>query len=212
MVMLGPEAARIFRITHVQNVPWILTHGLHCRSSNQRDPNFVPIGMPDLIEKRATRNVPLPPGGVLGDYVPFYFTPRSIMMFNIKTGRNNVIQRPNAEIAILVSSLHRLQELNIRFLFTDGHAYMKESDYFGDLADLNRIDWELLKRRDFKYDAEDPGKLGRYQAEALVHRHLPISALLGIACYDSQTQRRLEAEVSQRGLSTPVKAIPTWYF
>jgi len=212
MASLGPEAARIFRITHVRNVPWILDHGLHCQTSNLADPNFVPIGMPDLIEKRATRIVPLAPGGPLGDYVPFYFTPWSIMMFNIKTGHNNVIQRPNAEIAILVSSLPRLNELRVLFLFTSGHAYMQESEYFDDLANLSRIDWDLLKRRDFKRDPEDPGKLGRYQAEALVHRHLPIEALLGIACYDSATQTGLEAEVRQRRLTTPIKAIPEWYF
>lgn len=212
MATLGPEAARIFRITHVQNVPWILDHGLDCQSSDRVDPNFVPIGMPDLIAKRVTRTVPLAPSSSLGDYVPFYFTPWSIMMFNIKTGYNNVIERPNAEIAILVSSLPKLHELGVPFLFTNGHAYMEESDYFDDLAHLDRLDWDLLQRRDFKKDPEDPGKLGRYQAEALVYRHLPIEALLGIACYDSETQVSLEAEVRQRGLSTPVKAIPEWYF
>lgn len=212
MPALGPEAAHIFRITHVKNVAWILDHGLHCQSSNVIDPNFVPIGIPDLIEKRSLRLVPLVPGGCLGDYVPFYFTPWSIMMFNIKTGHNNVIQRPNAEIAILVSSLHKLSEIAAPFLFTNGHAYMEESDYFSDLSDLKKVDWDLLQRKDFKKDPEDPGKLGRYQAEALVHRQLPIEALLGIACYDAATQVTLDAEVRQRTLSTPVKSIPAWYF
>src|SRR5687768_4527774 len=137
MATLGPEAAHIFRITHVRNVPWILDHGLHCQLSKTVDPNFVPVGMPELIDKRATKRVPLAPGGTLGDYAPFYFTPWSIMMFNIKTGRNNVIQRPNGEIAILVSSLHKLKELGVLFLFTNGHAYMLETEYFDDLANLD---------------------------------------------------------------------------
>lgn len=134
------------------------------------------------------------------------------MMYNIKTGHNNVIQQPNVEIAILVSSLHRLHELGVPFLFTNGHAYMQESEYFDDLTNLARIDWPLLQRRDFQRDPEDPGKLGRYQAEALVHRHLPIEALLGIACYDSATQAILEAEALRRGQNVPVKVIPQWYF
>ena len=167
MPTLGPEAARIFRITHVNNVPWILDNGLHCQSSKVADPNFVPIGMANLIQRRATRPVAIGPCGVLGDYVPFYFTPSSIMLMNIKTGHNDVIRRANNEIAILVSSLHRLQELRTRFVFTNGHAYLKETDYFEDLADLEKIDWDLLRRRDFRKDPEDPGKLGRYQAEAL---------------------------------------------
>jgi len=108
MAELGPEKALIFRITHVQNVPWILEHGLHCQSSRIKDPNFVPIGMANLIEKRRTREVALAPGGVLADYVPFYFTPFSIMMYHIKTGYGAVTKRDNREIAVLVSSLHKL--------------------------------------------------------------------------------------------------------
>ena len=122
MPKLGPEAARIFRITHVANVPWILQHGLHCKTSQTVDPNFVPIGLPELIQQRMNRPVPIAPGGLLGDYVPFYFTPWSVMMLNIKTGRNGVIKRANRDIVILVSSLHKLDEMGIRFVFTNGHA------------------------------------------------------------------------------------------
>lgn len=211
MSKLGPEAARIFRITHVENVPWILEHGLHCKTSNVVDPNFVPIGLPELIQKRTTRPVPIAPGGLLGDYVPFYFTPFSVMMLNITTGRNGVIKRSNREIAILVSSLHRLDEMGIRFVYTNGHAYMNESDYFDDLGDLDKIDWDLLRSRDFKHDPEDPGKLGRYQAEALVHRQVPAEALLGIACYDTKAAAAIQDAVEQLGLAIAVKVIPGWY-
>jgi hypothetical protein len=184
MAKLGPETAHIFRITHVSNVPCILDHGLHCKNSPLADPNFVPIGMPDLIQKRTARGFPCGPGGTLGDYFPFYFTPRSVMILNIKTGYNEVVERPDSEIVILVSSLPKLQKIGTRFVFTTGHAYLQESDYFEDLSDLDRIDWDLLRSGDFRRDPEDPGKLSRYQAEALVHRHLPVSGLLGIACYD----------------------------
>ena len=49
MAKLGPEHAHIFRITHIDNVPWILKHGLHCQSSGTKDPNFVPIGLAGQI-------------------------------------------------------------------------------------------------------------------------------------------------------------------
>ena len=48
---LSPERARIFRITHIANVPWVLDHGLGCASSDVLDPDFRPIGDPDLIAK-----------------------------------------------------------------------------------------------------------------------------------------------------------------
>ena len=212
MAAIGPEAACIFRITHVNNLPWILDHGLHCENSDVKDPGFVPIGMADLIKKRRGRPVPIGPGGTLSDYIPFYFTPHSIMMFNIKTGHNGVIRRPNRDIAILVSSLHKLRDLGARFAFTDSHAYLQEADYYQDLACLDRIDWGLLRRRDFRTDPNDPGKFGRYQAEALVHSVVPVDALLGIACYDDLARASIRANLETRGLTIRVKSLPRWHF
>ena len=80
---LNPENAFIFRITHIRNVPWILANGLHCRTSGPTDPDFVTIGSPDIIAMRDSRDVPIPPHGTLSDYIPFYFTPKSPMMYNI---------------------------------------------------------------------------------------------------------------------------------
>jgi hypothetical protein len=107
---LNPEKALIFRIVHRDNLPWIFEHGLHARNGELFDPKYRNIGNPDLMDRRSRRVVPIPPGGTLSDYVPFYFTPFSIMMFNIKTGYGGIKHVPNEEIAILVSSLHRVKQ------------------------------------------------------------------------------------------------------
>jgi hypothetical protein len=51
---LNPEKALIFRITHRNNIPWILDRGLHCPSSKTLDPNYVNIGNTDLIARRTS--------------------------------------------------------------------------------------------------------------------------------------------------------------
>jgi hypothetical protein len=91
---LNAGRALIFRITHVDNVRWILGNGLHCRSSGIVDPNFVNIGNVELIDKRQHRIVDIPPGGTLSDYIPFYFTPFSPMMLNIRTGWGGYHEAP----------------------------------------------------------------------------------------------------------------------
>lgn len=212
MSALIPGKALIFRITHIANVPWILDHGLHCQNSSDIDPNFRPIGNPDLIRRRNDRVVPVPPGGTLSDYVPFYFTPYSIMLYNIKMGYGGVPHVPNAQIVILVSSLHRVVELGALFLFTNQHAYPEAAEYFNSLEDIDRIDWPLLQSRDFRHDPEDPGKKERYQAEALVHRHLPPEGLLGIGCAEQPAQQWLQNEVNRRNMQLPVALQPGWYF
>jgi hypothetical protein len=174
MSRISIENAYIFRITHIENVPWLLANGIHCRNSPNRDPNFRNIGNPDLISKRARRVVPVGPGGTLSDYVPFYFTPSSPMLYNIKTGYNGMRQTPMAQIVILVSSLHKVAADGLPFVFTDRHAYLQAAEFKSDLNDLSVIDWQILANRDFRRDTNDPGKIERYQAEALVHACVPV--------------------------------------
>jgi hypothetical protein len=155
--------------------------------------------------------VPLPPGGVLNDFVPFYFTPFSPMLRNIQTGWGGIQRRPNEEVLILVSSLHRIAAQGQCFLFTDSHAYYQWANFYADLAHLDKIDWPLLQSRDYRRDPDDPAKFERYQAEALVHRHLPINGLLGIVCYTADIKHDVERLLLARNLPLPVHAQPGWY-
>ncbi|MEC8812586.1 MAG: DUF4433 domain-containing protein [Pseudomonadota bacterium] len=209
---LNPQKAFIWRITHRQNLPWILANGLHAGSSTVQSPNWVVIGNQDLINRRAYRLVPLPPGGNLNDYVPFYFTPFSPMLYNIHTGRGDVRQVANSDIVILVSSLHHVAAQGLPFVFTDRHAYPVTANYFNDLSALNQIDWPLLQQRNFQRDPDDPEKVERYQAEALIHRQLPIGALLGAVCYTEQVKLELEQQANRLGVQLDIRCIPGWYF
>jgi hypothetical protein len=211
MSALTPDKALIFRITHIDNVAWILRNGLHCRNSSTSAPNYVEIGNLDLIAMRTQRDVPLPPGGTLSDYIPFYFTPYSPMLLNIKTGYNGVTRRPMEDIAILVSSLHDVQRLGIDFVFTDRHAYLQTAEFYNELDNLDHIDWAILQARDFRRNPEDPGKFERYQAEALIHRSLPISALSGIICYGDEQQKRIQGDCDNFGADVKVLNMPGWY-
>lgn len=209
---LNPERALIWRILHRDNLPWVLANGLHCGSSSVRGAHWVSIGNAELISKRASHPVPVPPGGVLNDYVPFYFTPLSVMLRNIHTGWGGIQQRHNDEIVILVSSLPKVRELGLSFLFTDRHAYYRWANFYADLAELSQVDWALLQRRDFKRDEDDPDKVGRYQAEALVHRHVPIQALLGVGCYSERMRASIERTMRDLNVTLPVHTRPGWYF
>ncbi|WP_339469828.1 type II toxin-antitoxin system toxin DNA ADP-ribosyl transferase DarT [Pseudomonas capeferrum] len=208
---MNPDKALIWHIVHRDNLPWILDNGLHCANSDVRAPQYVNIGNAELIDKRRSRHVPIAPKGVLADYVPFYFTPFSVMMKNIHSGWS-VQQFSNDEIVILVSSLYRVEELGLPFVFTNAHAYPEWTNYYSDLAYLGEIDWPILQRRDFKRDPDDPRKMERYQAEALIHHHLPITGLLGIMCYTDAVKKRIEHNVAARGLTLSVHARPGWYF
>jgi hypothetical protein len=210
---LTPERGLLFRITHAANLPWLLANGLHCANGANADPNFVAIGNPDLIRKRAHRRVPIPPGGTLADYVPFYFTPKSPMLYNIKTGYNGITPRKNEEIVILISSCQAMGNSGVSMLFTDRHAYTATAAWSGNHGDLAAmIDWDILCRHDFARDDGYPDKKDRYQAEALAHRHVPPTALLGIGCVSQAVKPAIESQVSAAGLALQAFVRPGWYF
>lgn len=178
-----------------------------------QDRGFVAIGNAEVIDRRQKKEVPIEPGGTLADYVPFYFTPYSVMLYNIKTGYGGVQQRPNEEIVILVSSLPRLERFEVRYVFTDRHAVLTAASFFGDRArDLRHVSYDLFQRRDFKRDEDDPGKFERYQAEALAYQHVPVEALEGIACYTEEVEEGIRAAAGEAGVELKVVRRSDWYF
>ena len=83
-----------FRILHKDNMPHVMKYGLvHNDSPFARD-SFVPIGDMSVMDARSTKQ--LPDGSFLSEYIPFYFGPRSPMLYNIQISEKitvNMIQR-----------------------------------------------------------------------------------------------------------------------
>jgi ssDNA thymidine ADP-ribosyltransferase, DarT len=196
---LSPDKGLIFRITHRDNLAWLLQNGMHCATAGVQDPAFVAIGNPELIDRRRNHPVPLPGQGTLGDYVPFYFTPCSPMLLNIKTGWGGIQKRPNEEIIIIVSSLPRLRAVDVPFIFSDRHAYLVTARFSDDIQDLHK-------------DPNRPEKVEYYQAEALVFRHVPTTAFLGVVCSCEQTAVIARATIARLGLTVKAFVLPQWYF
>jgi hypothetical protein len=210
MTRLSPEQALVFRLTHLSNVAWMLENGLHSRMSGLCDPGHVEIGNPDLAEKRRRRPVPIPPGGALGDYVPFSFTPHSLLLRDIKTGRNGIRRRPISEIVMVVSSLPALAKAGVPFVFTDQHASLVTATFFSSLADLARLDWPLWQTHEIQRDPRDPDRPARRMAVALAYRHVPRRALHGVACYGG-AQRVLEEMARRASAPLAVWRRPEWF-
>jgi len=206
--LLNPEKALIFRIVHRNNLDGVLANGCLCRNAAVAH-KYVEIGNQELIQRRTGRLIPCGPGGTLSDYVPFYFTPYSPMLYNIMTGYNGVPKKPVSEILILVSSLHKLKGVGISFVFSDRHAYLKTALFSDDLANLSWIIWPVLQERNFRKD--DVDRFEKYQAEALVHWHVPLDALMGVVCYDQTVKSSVQADVAAKGLDLKVVAQREWY-
>lgn len=133
------------------------------------------------------------------------------MLYNIKTGWQGVKKFPMTEIVMFYTSLRHLADLGIQFVFSDRHANVKLAQFSSDLVHLDRIDWPRLRARDFANDPKDPAKSEKYQAEALVYREVPLSALRGMVCYGPEQKEQLSRELEQRSVPLKLTSGPHWY-
>ncbi|MBN8574770.1 MAG: DUF4433 domain-containing protein [Candidatus Kapaibacterium sp.] len=203
---------QLFRITHINNLPFILENGLYCPNATIQDPHFTAIGFPSLIEYRRDRVVPIAPYGTLADYVPFYFWYRSPMLYVIYKGNDpEIIQTPQNEIVYIISSFESLQENNCRFIFTDRHAKLEYAQFFDNPSHKSELSWDIIKNDTWgrQYGADRKEKK---QAECLVYQHVPIGSIIGIAVLNESSQVIAQNSVADANRTIPVKVKENFYF
>lgn len=203
----------IYHITHIRNLPSILEQGgLWCDGEAARQRLCtVAIAHDHIKHRRANRRVPLGPGGSLADYVPFYFAPRSPMLYAICQGAVEGYGGGQENVLHLVSSAERIAQEGLRFAYTEGHAVMAPSEFYDDLKDLGRIDWPLMRSRYWFDTDEDPDRKRRRQAEFLVHRFAPLPCLLEIGVMTEPVAQRV-SEILGRDSALGAKVRRNWYY
>ena len=117
---------QLYHITHIQNLPSILAHGgLWCDNSRQeRNLGTIGIAHDHIKQRRARKRVPLGAQGTLADYVPFYFAPRSPMLYAIHMGSVAGYNGGQISVLHLVFEVEHIVRRGLTYVFTDGHADM----------------------------------------------------------------------------------------
>lgn len=209
---MNPHPTPLYHITSVRNLPSILREdGLQCSKVLTRAAaEHTSIAYSSIQERRARTIVPCGPGGTVHDYVPFFFAPRPPMLYAIKHG--NVAGAVHDEIVYLVTGVESVKAAGCSFVFTDGHAIMSFTEFYDDPADLDKVDWPLMRARMWHDTADDPDRKRRRQAEFLVHRLVPWEAILEIGVIND-TMRTHVLQLLQKTDNPPVVRLrPDWYY
>lgn len=168
----------------------------------------------DVQERRATAIVPHGPGGVLLDYVPFYFGPRSPMLYQLHTGQVPGYTDGQGSLVYLVASAQEIAAAGVGFVFFDGHALAGLSTCYDDLAALDRLDWPTIETRQWAGARINPDVQRRKQAEFLAHRCVPWALVRGVAVLDAGAAARVQTLFARYpGTSPkPIHPMPMWYY
>lgn len=207
-----PDPLWVFRMVHVDNLRFVLEHGLYAGTHPDRDPDYIFIGDSTLTQQRQSFIIPLEGAGNIGDYVAFYFSPRSPMLYNIHTGYRGIPQRPQADIVYLCCQLNKLEEAGVDWLFTDGHAKNSLSRFFTDRAQLEQVDWSLRWEKYWQNTEEDPDRQRRKQAELLVKNRVPPECIGSLVVFDEEVKTTITQILAQVGINVEIYINPQGKF
>jgi len=205
----------IYHITHIENLPSILEMGGLIANSRlkEENKNYLDIAYAHIQDRRANIPVPCSVGGFLNDYIPFYFAPRSPMMYTINKGNVATYRGGQKSIIYLVSDTEVIEKMGLNFAFTDGHAVIGYSDFYDDIENLEDvIDWELMRSRYWANTLDDPDRKRRRQAEFLIHHFLPWDAVSEIGVINASSQSRTTDILQKFNLEKIVNIRYQWYY
>jgi hypothetical protein len=211
---MAPQPTTVFHITRRENLPSILAAGgLWARNRHpQAGVACRGIAFPSIQDRRARTVVPCGPGGTLHDYVPFFFTPRSPMLYTIHRG--NVPDCPDGQRPIiqLATTAQALYTAGRHCVFTDGHAIMALSNFFTDPADLGRVDGTVMRSALWANTADDADRMRRRQAEFLVRDFVPWESIAEIGVIDLPTKRHVAGLLGGAAHRPAVSVRRGWYY
>ena len=86
------------------------------------------------------------------------------MLYSIHGGFVEQYKEGQQPVVHLVSTAESVAAADLDFTFTEGHAELAYSSFFEDLADLDKVDWQIMKSKWWNDTDEDMGRKRRRQA------------------------------------------------
>lgn len=212
-----PAQPKIYHITHVNNLPAILAGGglvSDTEMIRQGGPAAA-IGMSSIKKRRVKElTVDCHPGTKVGDCVPFYFCPRSIMLYLIYMGNHPELAYRGGQgpILHLEADLHQTiiwaNTNGHRWAFSLSNAGAYYAPFRSKVGELGQVNWDAVSATDFRPAHIKEGK----QAEFLLHGHFPWHLVSRIGVHSRAIQENVWAVLNTATHKPPVETRREWYY
>ncbi len=211
-----PARAKIYHIVHIDRLQHILADGcLWCDAVIGRRPETgTTIGMSKIKQRRLSLPVSCHPGTLVGDYVPFYFCPRSVMLHLLHRANHEELTYRGGQDPIihLEADLHSVvayfDSRGMRWAFSLGNAGAFYQEFRSDMAQLGEIDWQAVSANQWRAPAVKEAK----QAEFLAHHNFRWALVSRIGVRSVQIKQRIDDILRAAPHRPPVLVLPGWYY
>ncbi|MGR3979424.1 type II toxin-antitoxin system toxin DNA ADP-ribosyl transferase DarT [Pseudoalteromonas sp. 1181_04] len=199
---------KVSHITHIDNLDGIIQQSCLWSDAKRIELGLVNqnIGYTHIKQRRLIRPVNVAAGGTIGQYVPFNFCPRSVMLFVIYKGHQD-FNDGQERVLHLISDVDTIRLNNPHCFFTDIHAdldYAEQIDDFTRMAELN-IQKIINERywQDFKEEK---------QAEFLAFESVQWTAIEQIGVKTQAIANEVNALLQNAQHKPKVVIQPEWYY
>jgi ssDNA thymidine ADP-ribosyltransferase, DarT len=214
--MAPPARPKIYHILHVDRLPSIIADGcLWCDAVIvARQGTGTTIGMGSIKQRRLILPVTCHSGTRVGDYVPFYFCPRSIMLFVIYRANHPELAYRGGQqpIVHLESDLHRVvawaNASQRRWAFSLSNAGAVYARFRSSLDGLDEINWGAVAATDFRPADVKEGK----QAEFLIHQSFPWDLVERVGVISRAVAQQASLAMQGAAHRPRVEVRADWYY
>ncbi len=209
-----PEIIKIYHILHIDKLIYILNDkNLFCDQYLSKKGNTgTTIGMDKIKRRRLNTPIKTHTNLMVGGCVPFYFCPRSVMLYIISKANHKEMQYSGGQDPILHLSADFYKTTdwadknNQRWAFTDTNAGSSFFDDFNQKSDLDKLRWDVIEsnvwvgNRDFK------------QAEFLIEHRFPIELIEEIGVFSEEYRLKVIQILNHLSINIKVVVKKEWYY
>ena len=214
--MIVPKKPKIVHIIHVDRLPSVIKEGcLWCDAEVvARSFPGTTIGIGEIKQRRMSRPLTSHPGLKVGECVPFYFWPRSVMLYLIDRANHPALayrggQAPIVHLVADLGTTARWADDNgLRWAFTLSNAGATYFDDRRSLDDLGEIDWSAVKARDWR----DPVVKEHKQAEFLVENRFAWHLVSRIGVMTEAMRAQVASALKESEHQPRVDVKRDWYY
>jgi hypothetical protein len=212
-----PVNQKIYHITHVRNMARIAQAGVVWSDAKRIEFGLdcEIVGMSRIKHRRLHEiEVHCYPGTKVGEYVPFYFCARSIMLYILYKGNHPDVtytegQGPIVHLqADLVDTVQWAEQHAVNWAFSDRNAGTYVAQFYNDANDFDKINWDAVAATDFRDMMIKEGK----QAEFLIYQSFPLELVEKIGVGDAAALEAVSDAFSESNFQPPVCVEPSWYY
>ena len=212
---MQPQNPKIYHIVHIDKLHSIINSGGLLSDSEviARGLGGTTIGMSSIKQRRLTElTLDTYPDLYVGGCVPFYFCPRSVMLYMMYMGNSSDITYKDGQSNIIHLESDLKQSINWadangkKWAFTSSNAGSRYFEDFNDLSYLNQIDWSVITSNQWSH-ARD-----KKQAEFLCEESFSWELVERIGVSNETTFQQVQSIIQNLKHKPQLEIKMNWYY